>query len=381
MTAYGPSAQLAEHRAGLDRGELVLVAEENQPSTRRQGRQHRRHHLEVDHRRLVDHQHVEHQGRLRILSEAPTIRAAAEQAVHGADRRWNCGTYRFAIAQAVEPKPTHCTGDRRPETRRRLAGRRRQADTQRTPAVTHRQRLQERQQLHHGGGLAGTGPSGEDCKAVARRQGTGKLLPVGRRHARGRKQDIQWRAQRLCRHLSVVARPQTGGDTRSDSLLVSPVAPQVKSVAGEYQRDVAFTRADQFGAIERCAPCLDGQACQHPARQIGRNFLTGIALGGQRQHEARVGQRRRQIETDMATPELVARKGGGKDQPGIGLRHFAPQETGKCRVETAQPPARRPTRDQRLYSRSLPRTGRAPRRARETRHHVLSPISGTRAKR
>jgi hypothetical protein len=81
--ASGAAAQLAEHRAGFDRGELVLVAEQHQARAGRQRGEHGGHHLQVDHRRLIHHQHVHRQRVAGVVAEVAGVRAAAEQAVEG----------------------------------------------------------------------------------------------------------------------------------------------------------------------------------------------------------------------------------------------------------------------------------------------------------
>ena len=70
-------AQVTQYRAGLDRGQLVLVAQQHQTRPRRQGIEQVGHHFQVDHRRFVDHQHIQRQRVASMMAEVPRARAAA----------------------------------------------------------------------------------------------------------------------------------------------------------------------------------------------------------------------------------------------------------------------------------------------------------------
>ncbi|MNJ39746.1 hypothetical protein D3C77_346280 [compost metagenome] len=55
----GIPAQVTEYRACFHRGQLVLVSQQYQASMRRQCSEQVGHHLQVDHRRFVDHQYIQ----------------------------------------------------------------------------------------------------------------------------------------------------------------------------------------------------------------------------------------------------------------------------------------------------------------------------------
>ena len=82
--SLGVAAKVAEHRAGLDRGQLVLVAEQDDAGMRRHGLKQRSHHLQVNHRRLVDDQQVQRQRVRSVGTESAAVGAGAQQRMQGA---------------------------------------------------------------------------------------------------------------------------------------------------------------------------------------------------------------------------------------------------------------------------------------------------------
>ncbi len=58
-TGAGPGTNIAQHRTRFDRGQLIAIAEEDDPGMRRQGVNQTRHHGQVDHRGLIHHQHIQ----------------------------------------------------------------------------------------------------------------------------------------------------------------------------------------------------------------------------------------------------------------------------------------------------------------------------------
>ena len=252
--------QRAEHRARLHRGELVLVAEQHQARTGRHGREHRRHHLQIHHRGLVDHQHIQRQRVPGVVTEVTRIRAAAEQPVQGADPGRDRGPHPLAIWETVQRQRRHRARDRRIEPRCRLAGRCGEADAQRAGRHAalrcrlQRQRLERGQKTHHGGGLAGARPAGDDAEIAACGERTGTLLPV---HvcAVGREQCSEHVAQRLLgQGVGVRDALQPGADAGAHRLLVLPEATQIQPRAHAHQRRGTRPGADQRGAVERCEP-------------------------------------------------------------------------------------------------------------------------------
>jgi hypothetical protein len=79
-------AQVAQHRAGFHRRQLILVAEQDQCRLRRQGGQQRRHHFQVDHRGFIDDQHIDIQLVAGVVLEGARVGPCAQQAVQGTRR-------------------------------------------------------------------------------------------------------------------------------------------------------------------------------------------------------------------------------------------------------------------------------------------------------
>ncbi len=170
--AFGIAAQVAKQAAGFHRGELVLVAEQDQPGMTRQGVEQAGHHFQVDHRGFVHHQHVQRQRIAGVVTEVPAVRATAEQTVQGGDFAGD-----FLLDRLGHRQRGDLPADGFGQPRRRLAGGRREADAQRL-ARRQGRLLQQRQQAHHGGGLAGAGAAGDQAEAAPGGQGAGEFLPV-----------------------------------------------------------------------------------------------------------------------------------------------------------------------------------------------------------
>jgi hypothetical protein len=115
--------QVAEHRAGFHRRQLVRVSHQDQSRRRADRLQQPRRHRQRDHRRLVDDDHVVGQMVPGVVPEpAPAVRPPAEQPVQrgrGQVRR--------------EPQLGGLLADRLLQAGRRLPGRRRQGDPGRRP--------------------------------------------------------------------------------------------------------------------------------------------------------------------------------------------------------------------------------------------------------
>ncbi|MNE45771.1 hypothetical protein D3C80_1400760 [compost metagenome] len=190
-----------------------------------------------------------------MVAELAAVRPAAEQAVQRGDFSRNRFPRRLAIGQGVELQALHRAGDGFVEPRRRLAGGRSQADAQR-PAAVQRQALQQRQQAHHGGGLAGAGTAGDDAEGVAGHQRAGELLPVGGRIRLLREQRIQRLPQRCFRQCAAqfFATLQACVDTGAHVAFVLPVTTQVQAPAGEHQRRIAGAARHQSRVIQRGLP-------------------------------------------------------------------------------------------------------------------------------
>ena len=339
-------AQFTQHRTGFHRGELVAVAQQNQACLPRQGAQHRRHHLEVDHRGFIDDQHIECQRVAGVMAQAPGVGTTAQQAVQGGDLRWDCCADRGAIGQAIEGQPIECLGNRPVEPCGGLAGGGRQPDPQRLGRFARirgpiqRQCLQQGQQPHHGARLAGTRSAGEDADRAAGGQRTGDLLPVGRhlRAGAGRKQDVENRPQG-CRRGLGCRRTQAFLDCLAHRLFIVPVTAQIQTHTDSDQRGVARAAAHQFGPLEHRLPVGQCDPLEHLGGQWHRveRICRTRPFRGQRQRGARIVQRGRQVQTGVSAPQLMTGQCRGQNQQRRCLRHLFPEKLGEGGVERTQP--------------------------------------------
>jgi len=114
-----------------------------------------------------------------MVTEMAGTRAAAQQAVNGGDLGRDFFLHAFRHFQRQ-----HLLADGFGQARGGFTGGRRQANAQ-GAADFHGGRLQQREQAHHGGGLAGAGAACDDAECTASGQGTGKFLPVDHAVRRG----------------------------------------------------------------------------------------------------------------------------------------------------------------------------------------------------
>ena len=174
----GMGTQLTQNGTRLHRRQLVLVPQQDEPCPGRQRMHHLRHHLQVDHRGLVDHQHVQRQRIARVMPEMPRAGPAAQQTVQCRDGPRNGRPDRLALGHVLERQPVNGAADRAAQSCRCLAGGRRQPDAQELPLPGQRQPLQQGQQPDHRRRLARTRPPGDQPEAPSCRQCTGNPLPV-----------------------------------------------------------------------------------------------------------------------------------------------------------------------------------------------------------
>ncbi|MNE09218.1 hypothetical protein D3C80_1018890 [compost metagenome] len=233
------------------------------------------HHFQVDHRGLVDHQYIQRQRVAGMVTKMPGARAAAEQAVHGGDLGGDFFAHRLAHREVL-----HLLANGLGQACRRLAGGRCQADTQGL-ARLHRRCLEQCQQAHHGGGLAGTRAAGDDAEGAAGRQCTGELLPVDQGRLAGGEQLIETHRQvgrhRFCGN-------QAFAQGAVNAPFEPPITPQVQTLPGQHQRPlpgrnaVLSRQCHQRAVGHGLAPGLHIQVLEQLRRQQQRTGQ-GIAFG------------------------------------------------------------------------------------------------------
>ena len=269
-TALGVTAQIAQYRAGLDRGQLILVAQQHQPSMGRHGVEQIGHHFQVDHRRFIDHQHIQRQAVAGMVTEMPGARSTAEQTMHGGHIAGDRRAHRFGDLQRL-----HLLTDRLGQACSGLAGRCGQTNAQRMASLDGRC-LQQREQAHHRSGFPRARAASDDAEGAARSESTGEFLPIDDNCGfRAAEQFIQTLRQIIRRRLLL---HQALAQRCIDAAFVGPVAAQVQAFRGQHQRTCL-----------RCFTRVSGQghqwtACQHfaPMGSIERFEQ----LRGQQQHTA-----------------------------------------------------------------------------------------------
>ena len=215
----GGADDVAEHRTGLDRGELVRVADEDQPGAGGEGLDEVGHQRRRDHRGLVDDDDVERQVVAAVVAEpAAAAGPPTEQAVQGDG------------PQRGEPLPgrrgdVHPLGlvvDRLLQPGGGLAGRRGERDALRCAGLL----VEEGDDAGDGRRLPGARPAGDDGERAAHRGGSSGALEVGRDRCRTGGRGRRSAAPR---------RPPAGGRRpRSDA---SAIARSWRQYRSRYSRD------------------------------------------------------------------------------------------------------------------------------------------------
>lgn len=239
-----------------------------------------------------------------MMAEVPGAWAAAQQAVNGGDLGRD-----FVLHALRHFERQHLLADGLGEACGGFAGRRGQANAQRAAGL-YGGRLQQRQQAHHGGGLAGAGATGDDAEGTSGGQGAGEFLPVD--HTLGR---------RLVKQ-AVQALGQVGGNGflgsqaqgGVDASLVGPVAAQVQTLAGQHQR-TAFCgvaavdcQGNQRAGHQGMAPV----GAVQPVEQLrGQQHGAGLQVAFRRQGQGKVRRLEgfEQVEAHMAMAQLVTGQG------------------------------------------------------------------------
>ena len=200
-----PGDQVTEHRAGLDRRELVGVTDEHQPAVGAQRLHQPGHQGQRHHRRLVHDDHVVGQPVEPVVPEpAAGPRPPAQQPVQ---RR---GGQRAEPVPVLGGEAAGDSGDGLGQPGGGLAGGGGERDPQRRPGLVG----EHRQQLGDGGGLAGARTTGEHADPAVGGDHRCQPLPVraaapgtagrspraaGRRRRRAGVARRRRRARRRCR--------------------------------------------------------------------------------------------------------------------------------------------------------------------------------------
>ncbi len=181
----GRVAKGREHVAGLDRRQLIAIAEQDQPRRRLQRQDELAHQRQIDHRRFVDNDEIGRERIRRVAPETHRIGPAAEEAMQRARYAGQCVAQRRVDA-TLRQQLCIALAQRFGESRRRLAGRRGERDTQRFAAAL-RGFDGEHENARDRRRLAGAGAAGEQYDAFDLAERSGERLPIG--HFRlGRKQ-------------------------------------------------------------------------------------------------------------------------------------------------------------------------------------------------
>ena len=319
---HTPAADLSEHRAGLDRGELVPVPQEDEPGPRGQRRDGAGQERQVHHGRLVHHQQVQVQGAPRVVPEAGPARPRAEQPVQGG-RLLGQGASLGLGERQVLPGPAHRLG----EPRRGLPGRGRKGHPG-LPAhgpgaglspgpgpgagPAHRLGRQERQDRRDGPSLAGTGPPRDDRQAAQHGQRGGDRLPV----------DLVRPSE------DAVPRGEEPAQVRRETHAVDPRGPARGTLAqrrGQVVLEVPVAgEVEPVPAVQHERRALAGRT-HHPARPQRLPPLLQLRRlqARDRVAEGRPSGRGAEIETDVPLPGRAAdqrRRQGERRAPVPGRR-------------------------------------------------------------
>ncbi|MNZ32075.1 hypothetical protein D3C78_493960 [compost metagenome] len=302
----------------------------------RQGVEQVGHHFQVDHRRLVDHQHVQRQRIASVMPEMPGARTAAQQTMDRGHVR------RDLVSDIVgDLQRTDLLADGLGQPRGSLAGRRREPNAQRLLRL-HGGRLEQRQQAHDGGGFTGAWPASDDAECTTGGQGTGQLLPIDRGTGLDRsKQPVEAFGQisrdRFMGH-------QPFAQCAVDAPLVRPVPSQVQALAGQHQRPVPglFSpiggQRHQRAGRQHLAPV----GAFHGFQQLrGQQAGTGLHLAFRRQGqgEVRLLERLEQVKADVTVPQLVTGQCARQQHQGVTVRVALMEEGDKGLVQRPQPAA------------------------------------------
>ena len=307
-------AEVAEDGARLHRGQLVCVAEEDQPATFRQRGRQADHQRQVGHRAFIDDQSVE-----AVHPAGP----ARQQAVNGP----RLGRKLAKLGHPVEETLAQLLADRLLDARGGLSGGRREAD----PARVGQACVDEcRDQLGGQRRLAGAGAAGDDAEPPLQRDAQrrdrlgGSIFPgvedpCGGGLGAGRQ--IPLRCQ--------------GAQTRRQPAFGVEQAVQVEAVAVQDEGPVVRrvrVRGDDGASSQRLAQ--RGARGKGDRLQVGRQRLLRAAgvgsLHERRDRLAGVAE----VEAGVAVP--VQRAGRGRSQGNVLAGAEVHRQPGKVAVDVGE---------------------------------------------
>ena len=309
-------AQVAQHRTGFDRGQLVFVAQQNQLGAGRQRLHQSGHHFQVHHGRFIHDDDVHVQRCAGIEAELARVGPRTQERVQRARRAYALGKGGQVQARAFRclafPRCGLCRDgpqaraqflqravNRLAQARGRLAGGRGQGHAQALGLGRHGK--QERQQAGCGIGFTGAGAAGNHRQVSPQGHSAGHFLPVhgvgggcvlwcggsaggrkrrgGSHHlpaCRGRvKQPVQPLPGSGFVHGAVLGCALPQGTC--ELLLLQPIAAQIKQWrccgAGQHQRlALVALRGLILVIVEHHAHQAAGAQRVHPQCQLGRQL-------------------------------------------------------------------------------------------------------------
>ena len=284
------TAQVRHDPARLHRGELVAIAQQDEPCGIGQRGEQSRHHGQVHHGDLVDDEQVQAQRVVRTVAGPDAARAHAQQAVQGLGLSNLLQQFGGGFLDGFGEAPGGLAG----------------GGGQRHPQGTRPGLFQQQfENARHRPGLSGARPAGDDAQPPADRQSGGHALEVGV-HGRGAEEPFQPFLEPLpvdFRRLCI----DQGLQALDHLPLPGVVAGQVEALFIEDQRLVLLVR-----------PSHQRFLCQSPGIHFDAQFLQrSPAVQGQ---------------ADVATAYLGAGQGGEQPQlfPGVGVE--AQQVSGQVQI-------------------------------------------------
>ena len=378
----GGAGEVAEHRAGLDRRELVRVADQHQPGVRAHRLEQPGHQRQRHHRRLVDDDHVVGQPVVPVVPEPAAARAASPAAGAGSRpvraRSVGAGRPRRDAPPAAGPPPCRWVRPARSAAVRR--GRSRSSASSLATVVV----------------LPVPGPPASTVTERSAATAAAQPLPVLAGVARGAEQPVQRRraaGRGRPAPRSVHTASARAAELGADQLLLPPVPLEVEQPVDQPQRPPVRrgrpvgderARGARRDPGRRVGPRQAGDVDELVARaqhrapdrgQVDAHRPEPHRAHGQREREQHLARRSSPpsrasraatcTSAGSSTPARVERgqqPGGGAGERGRRVRRRGRRRsTGRTRSARSAPPSSRSdssSRAPRAAARRRPRTAR-----------------------